>query len=89
MIDAKRVLSLVPSPFTAEMIASAIPAAIRPYSIRGRGGLIGKKFLQDVLDGWDSLAAGAVGNFVRARAALGRQMRPPRRQATSDATAQG
>lgn len=32
-IDVKLVLSAVPSPFTTAMIASEIPAAIRPYSI--------------------------------------------------------
>jgi hypothetical protein len=29
----KLALNLVPSPFTTEMIASEMPAAIRPYSI--------------------------------------------------------
>jgi hypothetical protein len=33
LIEANFVLSLEPSPFTAEMIASAMPAAINPYSI--------------------------------------------------------
>jgi len=33
LIEAKRVLSLVPSPFTTEMIASEMPAPINPYSI--------------------------------------------------------
>jgi len=32
-IEVNLVLSLVPSPFTTEMIASEMPAAIRPYSI--------------------------------------------------------
>jgi hypothetical protein len=32
-IDVNCVFKLVPSPFTTAMIASAIPAAIRPYSI--------------------------------------------------------
>jgi hypothetical protein len=33
LIEAKRVLSLVPSPFTTEMIASEMLAAINPYSM--------------------------------------------------------
>jgi hypothetical protein len=33
LIDANVVLSLVPTPLTTEMIASAIPAAINPYSM--------------------------------------------------------
>jgi hypothetical protein len=33
LIDVNLVLSFVPSPFTAAMIASAMPAAINPYSI--------------------------------------------------------
>ena len=33
LIELKLVLSLVPTPCTAVMIAIAIPAAIRPYSI--------------------------------------------------------
>jgi hypothetical protein len=33
LIVPKVVLSLLPTPFTAVMIAIAIPAAIRPYSI--------------------------------------------------------
>jgi hypothetical protein len=33
LIVSKLVLSLVPRPFTAVMIAIAIPAAIRPYSM--------------------------------------------------------
>jgi hypothetical protein len=33
LIDVKAPLRLLPSPFTAAMIASEIPAAIRPYSI--------------------------------------------------------
>jgi hypothetical protein len=33
LIEAKRVLSLVPSPFTAEMIASEMSAAINPDSM--------------------------------------------------------
>jgi hypothetical protein len=33
LIDVNLVLSLVPNPFTAAMIASEIPAAIKPYSI--------------------------------------------------------
>jgi hypothetical protein len=33
LIDVNLVLSLAPSPFTKEMIASEMPAAIRPYSI--------------------------------------------------------
>jgi hypothetical protein len=33
LIEAKRLLILVPSPFTTAMIASEIPAAIKPYSI--------------------------------------------------------
>ncbi len=33
LMDVKLALRVVPNPFTAAMIASAIPAAIRPYSI--------------------------------------------------------
>ena len=33
LIELKLVLSVEPRPFTAAMIASAIPAAIKPYSI--------------------------------------------------------
>jgi hypothetical protein len=33
LTDENTVLRLLPRPFTAAMIASAIPAAIRPYSI--------------------------------------------------------
>jgi hypothetical protein len=33
LIDVNLVLSLVPSPFTTAMIASAMPAAISPYSM--------------------------------------------------------
>ena len=33
LIEPKLVLSFVPRPFTTAMIASAIPDAIRPYSI--------------------------------------------------------
>ncbi len=33
LIDVNLVLSLVPSPFTTAMMASEIPAAIRPYSM--------------------------------------------------------
>jgi hypothetical protein len=33
LIEVNLVLSLVPSPFTEAIIASAIPAAIRPYSM--------------------------------------------------------
>ena len=33
LTDVKVLLRLVPRPLTAAMIASAIPAAIRPYSI--------------------------------------------------------
>jgi len=33
LIEVKFELSFVPRPFTAAMIASEIPAAIRPYSI--------------------------------------------------------
>jgi hypothetical protein len=33
LIEAKRALSLVPSPFTTEIIASEMPAAINPYSM--------------------------------------------------------
>jgi hypothetical protein len=33
LIDENLVLSFEPKPFTTEMIASAIPAAINPYSI--------------------------------------------------------
>jgi hypothetical protein len=33
LIDVNFVLSLVPRPFTTAMIASAIPAAISPYSM--------------------------------------------------------
>ena len=33
LIDVNFVLSLVPIPFTTAMIASAIPAAIKPYSM--------------------------------------------------------
>jgi len=32
-MDVKTPLRLLPSPFTAAMIASEMPAAIRPYSI--------------------------------------------------------
>lgn len=32
-MELNLLLSLVPSPFTAAMIASAMPAAIKPYSI--------------------------------------------------------
>jgi hypothetical protein len=33
LIEVNLVFSLVPSPFTVAMMASAMPAAIRPYSI--------------------------------------------------------
>ena len=33
LIDVNMLLRLVPRPFTAAIIASEIPAAIRPYSI--------------------------------------------------------
>jgi hypothetical protein len=33
LIDVNLVLRLVPSPFTATMMASEIPAAIKPYSM--------------------------------------------------------
>jgi hypothetical protein len=33
LIEVNLVLSLVPSPFTIAMIASEMPAAIRPYSM--------------------------------------------------------
>lgn len=33
LIELKLVLRVEPRPFTAAMMASAIPAAIRPYSI--------------------------------------------------------
>ena len=33
LIDVNLVLSLLPRPFTTAMIASAMPAAIRPYSM--------------------------------------------------------
>ncbi len=33
LIDVKLVLSAVPTPLTAAMMATAMPAAIRPYSI--------------------------------------------------------
>ena len=33
LIDVNIVLRLVPKPFTTAMIASAMPAAIKPYSI--------------------------------------------------------
>jgi hypothetical protein len=33
LIDVNLVLSFAPSPFTTAMMASAMPAAIKPYSI--------------------------------------------------------
>jgi hypothetical protein len=38
-MDEKVVLSFVPRPFTTEMMAMEIPAAINPYSMAVRAGL--------------------------------------------------
>ena len=47
----------MPSPFTIEMIASEMPAAIRPYSIAVAPDSVGEEFLQDVFHGRTSLHA--------------------------------
>jgi|HubBroStandDraft_2_1064218.scaffolds.fasta_scaffold522995_2 hypothetical protein len=46
LIEAKRVLSLVPSPFTTEMIASEMPAAINPYSMAVAADSSAQNFIQ-------------------------------------------
>jgi hypothetical protein len=53
LIEVNLVRRLVPSPFTTEMIASKMPAAIRPYSIAVAPDSSARNFFENVFHGHD------------------------------------